>query len=204
MFNGKRVADLLEYKQWTQSYLAEEMTRRGSTAWSQSLVSAVIRGTKQPSIDSIEVLADVFGVSIDYFYDRGRMVENRLSAIEDNEFVVLLLEYAQKLTPQEQHMMTLLAKRLAETEPTGTPEAQEAANIVDSLSDEERAKALSQLRSVATKPKEPVNTGALGLLVYMAKVIKDETGEDMTAQIENLFNVGLAGIIQKNTTNDFA
>lgn len=95
-----------------------------------------------------------------------------------------LADIAPKLTEEELHMVTILCKRLTETntKPT-TNEAIEAAHIIDHLPPTLRPSALAAVHEV----EEQLRTNADELkerLAYILELVQDVSGIDARAEIE--------------------
>jgi len=61
---GKRLRQLLEERELTQRDLAKRF------GWGESTVAHWVAGSREPDLDTVEVLADFFGVTIDYLLGR--------------------------------------------------------------------------------------------------------------------------------------
>lgn len=57
---SKRIIDLRESKNWTQTQLAEKMSL------SKSTMSKIESGYRKITTDELKLLSEIFGVSIDY------------------------------------------------------------------------------------------------------------------------------------------
>jgi transcriptional regulator with XRE-family HTH domain len=75
---GKRMRELRERRGWTQSYVAEKLGIKTNTLTNYELEN---RGLTE---DRIVMVADLFGVSVDYLLGRVNIPEGVLTAMERN------------------------------------------------------------------------------------------------------------------------
>lgn len=193
--NGEKVATIRKRLGMTQKEFAEAvgLTQSGLNNIEKGYL--LTDGTKpNVRIDVFWRIAQLGGVSMEWLLDLvedTRTVGDLLSRSVNyaNEYLELLLDYAQRLTPQEQQMMALLCRRMAETAQAQTPEAQQAAALVDGMPEHRRVEALAKLRDLANRKEKAELRKQFD---YLIQLIKDETGEDMTERIEKLFHVWLS------------
>jgi len=99
-----------------------------------------------------------------------------------------VLDYAKKLSADELYMVTVLLRRLSETEHVPhTPEATAAALAIDLLPPAERVAALAAVRAMETK----INHVAVEMEEKMKYLIElvERLGIDARSEIERQFNI---------------
>jgi len=201
--NGKKVLEIRTRLGMTQKAFGE------AVGLSQSGLNNIENGYLQadgtPRSTSLETcwrIAELGGVSIEWLIDVTEDRRGATALVEEieklkasaptfyaNEYLELLLDYARRLTPSEQQMMAMLCRRMAETAQHLSSEAQQAAALVDGMPEHRRAEALAKLRDLANK-KEIVELRRQ--FDYLIQLLKDETGEDWTEKIQQLFHVWLS------------
>lgn len=197
--NGDKVAEIRKRLGMTQKQFGEAVGLTQSGVNNLEKGYTLQDGTKpNVRLDVFWRIAELGGVSMEWLMDAVEVsttltdlltqVDRIKSAVYANEYLQLLMEYAEKLTPAEQQMMAMLCRRMAETTPTKTPEAVEAANLVDAMPEHRRVEALEKLRDLANKKEKAELRKQFD---YLIQLIKDTTGEDMTQKVEELFRVWL-------------
>lgn len=95
MFNNKKIRYLRNQKKYSQRQLADKLNVGEST------VGMWESGKRTPSHEFIPKLAEIFGVTIDYFYDIERKDVNELpqydEEISKDEVQQLIAEYVDSL-----------------------------------------------------------------------------------------------------------
>lgn len=93
---GKRLRRLLAEKQMTQRELARRF------GWGDTTVSNYLSGNREPDLDTVQILADYFSVTIDYLLGR---TNNRKGDVEpdlpDNWEEIIRDLSGQGLTPED-------------------------------------------------------------------------------------------------------
>lgn len=106
-----------------------------------------------------------------------------------------LISHTTHLTPQERGMVTMLTKRLAETQPlnTKTVEADQAADLINSLPEPERVKALDAVRSISNLTHEAADLRASvsNLLRVVDGVVDPVVRDRIRTQIADSFGIDI-------------
>ena len=69
-------------------------------------------GKRQPAFDTMETLADYFGVSVDYLLGRAELTENKINPIPEDEVDSEILERFANLTPAQQEKVAAFIEGL--------------------------------------------------------------------------------------------
>lgn len=144
--NGDKVAMLRERRGWSQRELADlvGLSQAGVNTVEKSYRNQDTGVLRSTSVEKFIRLAEVFNVSLDYLADRtddpsapaqlAQKLEVVADTPEQKSTLKIVLDYARKLSADELHMVTILLKRLSETEHVPhTAEATEAALAIDLL-----------------------------------------------------------------------
>lgn len=192
--NGEKVAEIRKRLGMTQKQFGEEigLTQSGVNNLEKGYT---LQDGSKPNVrlDVFSRIAELGGVSMEWLLD---LVEDAHPVAEllsrpisfANEYLQLLMDYAQRLTQREQQMLALLCQRLADTRHAKTIEGQEASVLVDGMPEHKRAEALAKLRDLANKKEKAELRRQFDFLIQL---IKDETGEDWTEKVEELFHIWL-------------
>jgi len=206
--NGEKVEHLRQAREWSQRQLGEMV------GLSQAGVNTVEKEYQSPakeyrstSVEKFIRLAEALDTSLDYLADRTddptppAKLAQKLEIVGDTpaqkQKFKTMLDRAKLLPEDELDMVILLLMRLSGTEPIAhTSEARAAAQIIDALSDEDRADALAAVRNLESKINDNVATLS-ERMNYLISLVESRLGIDARAEIERDLGIRLSDSVGK-------